>query len=127
MQVRNGTDRELQVFLVYLDENGKGDLAWLPAAGDDTQPRPLPYTVPPGEAVVLSLFDRVPVLTSRVRVWAQANAEQWLTYRDEDLVLVRGTISGGRTVGVLDSVRRELTRPHCDRLSPDTEVSGLGH
>ncbi|HLW68798.1 MAG TPA: hypothetical protein VKS79_26005 [Gemmataceae bacterium] len=88
LQVTNNTASRLQVFALYLGDDGKGQGAWLPAPDKDGANQPITATLEPGETYTLVASDSTKVLTSRVRVWAKTDSKQWLKYQSEDLVLV---------------------------------------
>ena len=88
LQVTNNTGSRLQIFALYLDEDDKGQGAWLPAADKDGANQPITATLEPGETYTLATGDGSKVLTGRVRVWAKTESKQWMKYQTEDLVLV---------------------------------------
>jgi hypothetical protein len=84
LQVKNASGKAMQVSLVYVADDGNGQGAWVPGDGE----KPLTFTLKAGETVVLTTPDGAAIHTSRVRVWAETDAQQWLAYQSKDLVLV---------------------------------------
>jgi hypothetical protein len=88
LRVKNNSAGPMQISLVYLDESGDNQAAWMPAAGPDGINQPLTFNLERGQESLLSLRGTDRLLTSRVRIWAKSGTKSWMKYRDEDLVLV---------------------------------------
>lgn len=84
LEAKNASAIPMQVSLMYVGTNEKGEGVWLPGAKE----KPLTFTLKAGETVVLTGPDGGAIRSSRIRVWAETEAQQWFEFQAKDLVLV---------------------------------------
>jgi hypothetical protein len=85
LKVKNDADVAMKVFVQYRGFADK-KWAWLPADPSASQ-NALVYNLQPGQEALVE-HDSQKVAASRVRVWAVAQGQNWLDYRDQDLWIV---------------------------------------
>jgi hypothetical protein len=123
LKIKNDTAAKVTVYLQYRTLKS-GTWTWLPAEPGEAA-EALSFDLDAGQETVVKVNDD-PLAASRVRVWANADNRQWLTYKTKDLWLVPERNETGEHVYLADAVQTFALRIALKADGPGGDSDGPG-